>query len=189
MDPPPQACTDAAPQQARDDQGEDQVQRQRAQTDPECVRVADERDERRDGADHCVRVDDRGRHVDGDEHDGEQREVAMQARGHEAWPAARAPAVHGRDAQGHHRGQEHERDDPARAHQVPDRLRGDEEVRGDDHHEPPDVATGVALDEVGATEVAEVEPELEDALLAVVESSVDVVVVAAAPVAPRSRRR
>ena len=42
----------------------------------------------------------------------------------------------------------------------------------------------MALDEVGATEVRAVEPELEDALLEVVESSVDVVVVAAAPVAP-----
>src|SRR5439155_5319339 len=74
-----------------------------------------------------------------------------------------ARAVGGGDAEDHHAGQEGERDHAARAHQVPDRLRVDEADR--DHREPPDVATGVSLEVVGADAEPSVDPEPDDVVV------------------------
>src|SRR5439155_5054008 len=136
----------AAPEQARDDERGDQVQGQRPEADPEGAAGGDEGHEHRGQAHERVGIGERRGDVDDEEDDREEGEAAVQARGHEPRQPAGPPAPDGRDPEGHHAGEEDERDNPRRPHQIPVRLRADEGGGGDRHHEPPEVATALLLE-------------------------------------------
>ena len=59
-----------------------------------------------------------------DEHDGEQRDAAVQRHRREARQGGKRRLARGEDAEHHHAGQQQQRRDPAAAHQVPDRVVG-----------------------------------------------------------------
>ena len=61
--------------------------------------------------------------MDAEEHDREQREVAVQGRDGEAREQRAAPAEGADDTEAHRDGQQHERDRPRPSRQVPERLR------------------------------------------------------------------
>ena len=87
VDGPPGPVADPASQQAGDDQGDQQVGRHRAETEPEGAVGRAERDDGVEPADRREAVDDRRGDVDAEEHDRQQREVPVQTGRDEPGPA------------------------------------------------------------------------------------------------------
>ena len=118
---------------------EEEVERDRAEAEPERPVRGDERDHHVDPADRRERVGDDRDHVDGEEHEHQQRHVAVHELDDEARPRGAAPAERRQDPEQHARGEKPEGDDTRRARDVPrHRATGEREDRV---HERADAAT------------------------------------------------
>ena len=120
--PGPQA--DPYPEQAGDQHREQQVERHRAQAQPDPAVRRGERDHGGDHADRGVRVSDGGHHVQPGEGHGEQRHVPVQRDRDEPGPGRPGEPDRREDAE-HHAGREQDqRGQPGGTGGVPQRARG-----------------------------------------------------------------
>src|SRR5262249_32729734 len=141
VDAAPEARPQAAARETCQHERSREIERDRAESDPERLPRGGERHDDRNEPDMGVRIRNRGDDVQRDECHREERDASMQSRRHETRTVLRPPAFDRRDAEQHDAGEEHEGGDAARAHGVPDRPRALERVRREDH-DPPDDATG-----------------------------------------------
>ena len=111
VDGAPGAVADPRAQQARDDQRDEQIDRDRTEPEPERTVRRVERDDDVEPADRREVVGDRGDDVHREEHHYEQRDVLVQRRGDEAREPRARPARDLGDAERNAQGQEHERDE------------------------------------------------------------------------------
>ena len=88
----PGAIADPRAEQARNDKRQQQVERNGSETKPERAVAREERDQSVDEPDWCIAVGDRRHDVHEDEHDREQRHIAVQAADEETREAIAAPA-------------------------------------------------------------------------------------------------
>ena len=121
VDGPPQDPVEVAADQAGDDHREHQVERDRAQAEPEPLVAGGERDDAGDERDADVGVEHRGQHVHGDERHGEQRDVPVQAGHCEAGQAGQAALPVDQNAEHQDGGEQQQRDDSGGAAGVPER--------------------------------------------------------------------
>ena len=106
-------------QQAGDDDHRHQVQRQRAEAQPERLVGGAERDDGLPPADVDEAVGDRRDHVRGQQRDRDQRQVAVQGLGDEARQPAAGPAAQGEHAQRGAGGQGDQQHQPGAPVEVP----------------------------------------------------------------------
>ena len=111
VDDPPRARADAMPQEARDRQCEHEVERDRAEPEPQRPVAREERHHRVLPPDRRKAVDDDRGDVEDDHDDREQRDVAVDGLGDEAGPPGAAPPHGGHDPEDHADGQQDERGD------------------------------------------------------------------------------
>ncbi len=130
VDGAPRAVGQPVAQQAGDDDGEDQVERDRAEPEPQRAIAGDERHERVDDADAHERVGHRGGDVHGDEHDGEERRVAVQQLDDQARRDAPVGRPCGRDAEDERDRQQDQGDESRTAGDVPGETGGDHDGSG-----------------------------------------------------------
>ena len=145
----PRRQPEPATQEARDRQGEDQVEGERAEPEPQRPVGPGEREHGVDEPDRREAVEHGREHVHREQRHDEQRDGAVQRDEHEARRSLRRPALHLDDAEHDAGGEEHERDQARPAGQVPQRGRSG---RGDHgagaaSGQPPVVSTAP----VGAT--------------------------------------
>ena len=115
MHEPPGGETDPMAQQAGHHQGDEQVDGDRAETKPERPVRRHERDHHVDPPDRRERVGDNRHHMNGEEHEHQQRNIAVHELDHETRPPGAAPAERRQDPQQHARGEKPESDDTRRA--------------------------------------------------------------------------
>src|SRR6266511_2256115 len=118
---PPDPMAEPDAQQAGHDQRGENVERERAQTEPERVVGRSERHHRVEPADRHVAVHHHGGDVQAQEDQRQQRQVAVQSRHDQAGPAPRGPADRGGDAEHHREGQQAQADGAAATREVPQR--------------------------------------------------------------------
>ena len=172
VQPAPGAVTDPRSQEARDRQSDEQIERDRTETEPDRPIWRGERQDGTDERDRRVAVGDGGDHVNGDEDEREQREVPVQTRDHEARPTDASPACCTGDAEHDNRGQQKERDDARAPRHEPEDMCAHDGSSGQPatHARPPVMLTSLegnlrAASHVGASSTR------KDAVLAMFAST------------------
>ena len=122
VDEAPGGVADAVAQAAGDEDGQQEVEGQRAQAHVDRSVGGEERHEDVDQSDGHVAVEHGGGDVDADEHEAEEGHVAVDVLGEEAGPALGGPADRGHDAEEEGGAEQHERHDAAGPGQVPEGL-------------------------------------------------------------------
>ena len=119
MNGPPGPIAEPLAQQARDDEREEEVERDRAEPEPQWPVGADERNEHVDEGDRRETVGDGGDDVHRHERGREERDILVQRREHESRPARAREANDLTDSEGQARREQDEADDTGAAREVP----------------------------------------------------------------------